>query len=785
MAAITGAVVVLGGGEPAAAAPARIRFDIPAQPYAEALLDVAQQANVTLIGAGACTGGTRVRIGGVMSLDEALDRVLAEAPCRWKLIAPGAVEIAVAPQVEQVRATSPVTVSELLVTTTRRVRDPRQLAVALTVVPGEQLRATGGVDAGEAAGQLAGVLATNLGPGRNKLLLRGLSDGAYTGRARSTVATYLDEIPINYNAPDPDLRVVDAERVEVARGPQGALYGAGAMSGVYRIVTRKPDLGDFAAAAQVTGATTKGGGPSGSVEGWVNVPIWRDVVGLRLAAYQEVQGGYLDDIIQNRGNVDRTERQGGRLTLLLQPTDKWMVTLTAAAQRLTSEDTHYTNPGLGRKRAVLIPEPHTNDIELVTATARYSWGGAELTSSTGYVRHAYASLYDATATQGNYTSFARTSAYSERNQTRMFVQDLTLTSRGAGRFEWLVGAYGSELKAHAPTEFLAQFPFPLDVTALVYGDDRRDEIREVAAYGEVSYRLAPGWTAAVGGRVFNLRTHTQSDVVSEKFAPRSLERTARFSSFSPKLSIQKEFANGDLAYAVFSEGYRGGGTNSGGAVPLPAQRETFAPDRLRNYELGFKLQRLDGQLTLNSALFYDVWKDIQTDQFRDSGIPYTTNVGDARVMGLEAEVSWRTDFGLTAQLNGRLAHTRTTNPNPDFSIRLVDSLPGAPAVSAGALLSYERPVRGDWIVRLMGQATYVGPSRVTFDDTSPKSDGYANAKLLAEISARGRGLQLYVTNPLDLSNDTFGFGNPFNPNQARQITPQRPITVGVTIFAGL
>lgn len=783
MAAITGVVVVSGSGDPAAAAPARIRFDVPAQAYSEALLDVAQQANVTLIGAGVCAGESRVRLSGAMTLEAALDRILAGAPCTWKLIAPGAIEIRPAHQAEAVRPVSPVTVSELLVTATRRVRDPRQLAVAISAVPGDQLKATGGTDAGEVAGQLAGVLATNLGPGRNKLLLRGLSDGAYTGRARSTVATYLDEIPLNYNAPDPDLRVVDAERVEVARGPQGALYGAGSMSGVYRIVTRKPDLGDLAAEVRGTGGTTKGGGPSGAIEGWLNVPIWRDIAALRIAGYQEVQGGYLDDIIQNRGNVDRTERQGGRLTVLLQPTDDWMFSVTAAGQSLRSEDTHYTNPGLGRKRAVLIPEPHTNDIELLTARVRYSWGGAELTSSSGYVRHAYASLYDATATQTNYTNFARTSAYSERTETKMLVQDLILMSRGAGRLEWLAGVYGADMSVHAPTEFLAQFPFAPN--ALVYGDDRRDKIREIAAYGEVSYEIAPSWTFAVGGRVFNIRARTHSDVVSEKFPPRSLDRTARFTSFAPKISLQKAFQNGDLAYAVVSEGYRGGGTNSGGAVPLPTQRETFGPDRLRNHELGLKMQRFEGRFSLNSALFYEVWKDIQTDQFRPSGIPYTTNVGDAHVLGAEAELAYRTDFGLTAQLNGRLARTRTTNANGDFSARLADSLPGAPAVSGGALLAYERPLAGDWTVRLVGQATYVGPSRVTFDTSAPKTDGYTSAKLLAEVSARGRGVQLYVTNPLDSSNDTFAFGNPFNPFQARQITPQRPITVGVTIFAGL
>src|SRR5207302_3349176 len=116
------------------------------------------------------------------------------------------------------------------------------------------LFATRAVDVRDTAGQLAGVLMTNLGPGRDKLLMRGLSDGAFTGRARSTVSTYLDDAPINYNAPDPDLRLTDVERVETMRGPQGALYGSGALAGVYRIVTNKPDPERFAAGLEVTAA---------------------------------------------------------------------------------------------------------------------------------------------------------------------------------------------------------------------------------------------------------------------------------------------------------------------------------------------------------------------------------------------------------------------------------------------------------------------------------------------------------------------------------------------------
>jgi len=198
---------------------------------------------------------------------------------------------------------------------------------------------------------------------------------------------------------------------------------------------------------------------------------------------------------------------------------------------------------------------------------------------------------------------------------------------------------------------------------------------------------------------------------------------------------------------------------------------------------------------MNSAVFYDIWKNIQTDQFRTSGIPYTTNAGDAHILGLETEVAWTVAEGLSAQLNGRLSRIRTTNVNPVFTMDLVDGLPGAPTISGGGLLSYQRALRGDWLLRIVGQATYVGRSRVSFDTTSPRMGGYARTKLSAEVTGRSWGVpvgvQLFVINPLNAFSDTFAFGNPFNPAlppgtlPPRQITPQRPRTIGITLSAAI
>ena len=267
--------------------------------------------------------------------------------------------------------------------------------------------------------------------------------------------------------------------------------------------------------------------------------------------------------------------------------------------------------------------------------------------------------------------------------------------------------------------------------------------------------------------------------------PRTVDDRRDFTGVSPKVSVQREFANGDLAYAVVSEGYRSGGVNSGGSQPLSPARQTFSPDRLINFELGLKMRTLGDRASINTALFYDIWNDIQTDQFRNFGIPYTTNAGDAHILGLETEVALDAGGGLTLQLNGRLSQAKTGHVNPDFTSRLEDGLPGAPNVSAGAIVSYERPLGADWTFRMVGQANYVGRSRVTFDSKLAQMGGYARTKLSAEISNRRFGLQAYVLNPLNDASDTFAFGNPFNADLTRQVTPQRPLTVGVTLSAGL
>ena len=790
------------------AADSRLRVAIPPRSYADALIDLGIQANISILGTSACGSGGRAQLSGRYTLDEALGRLLAGAPCRYRIIDPRTVRITAQTQApapptpaETVRPQS--LVSEVVVTATKRPVSLERLPAGVSALSREQISATGAVDVGQTVGQLAGVLTTNLGPGRDKLLIRGLSDGAFTGRARSTVSTYLDDAPINYNAPDPDLRLVDIERIEVVRGPQGALYGSGAVAGIYRIVTRKPDLvrAEFGASALV--ATTNGGDNSHEIDGYISIPVVRDRIALRLVAYDDVQGGYLDDTNLRITNVDQTRRSGGRLALRAQIDRHWRLDALAATQNLRSDDTQYVTTGArttlasgsGRvaagDRANQVRETHNNDFSYVGATLQgeYAWGS--ITSSLSYVHHVFSSQYDATAADTLNVFGARLEdlgVYTEASRANLLVEDLVVRSSGAGRLDWLVGAYAARTTEKKPSSLDILSVGPMLTAA--YSEARKDRLTELAIYGEGSYELGGGWSATVGGRLFESRVHTTADImVVQPFGPRSFDRSRTFNGFSPKVSVQREFANGDLVYALITEGYRPGGFNSSGFLPIRDNRALFAADRLRNYEVGAKLKRFDGRLAMRLGAYYDDWINIQTDQYRPSGLAYTANVSDASIVGLEAELAYDFPFGLSLQLNGLISDSKVRNPNPDFPLlgsTVVDELPGVPNSSAGFLVIYQRPLVRGLTLRLIGEGNYVGPTGLSFDASPQARVGrYFRSRLAAEVANRSWRLSVYMTNPGNSDSDTFAYGNPFSfsTQGVQQSTPQRPRTIGVRLGA--
>ncbi|KRA60071.1 TonB-dependent receptor [Caulobacter sp. Root655] len=764
------------------AEPARHTFRIPAKARSEALIDLGVQARVTLGGASSCPGSSPAVVG-VLTLRQALDAVTSGAPCRFEIL--GDATVSVVPERPAPRAAPPKAAAEpalpvdgVIVTATKRPTRLGATAGGVSVIGAGRLHDAGSVDTKSISQQTAGFTTTNLGAARNKIMLRGLSDGAFTGRTQQTVGTYLDNIPLTYNAPDPDLRLIDVERVEILRGPQGALYGGGSLSGVYRVVSRKPVLDEWSGAVKVGAAATESGSPSGRLEGVVNLPLVTGRMALRLAAYSDVDGGYVDDVNLRLSNVDRTTRTGGRVALSAVLGENWSLTISGARQDLHATDSQYTTPSLGgQKRANQVRETHDNVLQqgVVTLTGTGTWGRFE--SSTGYVRHRFASRFDATAAlNGADAVGVDVGLFDEASKVRLLVEDAVLSSPDSGRFRWLLGLYGLASLEDSDGELRARTA--RDPSRLLYLEDRRDKRRELALYGETAYDLGDGWTVSLGGRAFRTAVRTSSAITAP--APgqsRAFERQARFTGISPKLSLQRTWGSGGIVYLLTSEGYRSGGFNTGGLAALSALRDSFKPDHLRNYEIGVGASPLEGRMTLRAALFHDVWTDIQTDQYLSSGLSYTANVGDGRNTGLELEGAAHVSRNLTVEANALFSRPRLSRVDQNFASAAQSELPGVPDVSAGAMTRYQRDLAANRRLVLTAELKYVGRSRLTFDRRfSPSMGDYVTGRLSAEVATPTWNLTFAVTNPANASSDTFAYGNPFSFGQVRQVTPLRPRT---------
>jgi len=256
---------------------------------------------------------------------------------------------------------------------------------------------------------------------------------------------------------------------------------------------------------------------------------------------------------------------------------------------------------------------------------------------------------------------------------------------------------------------------------------------------------------------------------------------ASFAGLSPKVSLSYEASSNLLLYGLASQGYRPGGFNTGGLI-TPAR--LFRSDRLWNFETGAKASFWNGRLKLETALFYVVWRDIQTDQYLRSGLSYTDNVGDARNLGWESELTWRPTARLMLQASSIVNRPELTRSNPASSAQPHLGLPGVPDLSFSLLGIYERPLRGDYSLLLSAEASYVGHSRLTFDPAlSPTMGGYGSAKISAQLKTSRWRFGLFLSNPANVAGDTFAYGNPFSFGPVRQVTPQRPRTVSLLLSA--
>ncbi|HTK35277.1 MAG TPA: TonB-dependent receptor [Caulobacteraceae bacterium] len=778
-----------------------VAFHVPAQPLGDALVEFGLQAGVS-IGArdmALCGGGEARAVSGRLTVAEGLAQLLANAHCTFEAVdsrtyrivrrAPAIAKRApLAAEAAADRASD--VVLDVTVTATKRPSLIERVPASVSTAP-SVLLAAGRIDnLPDLAAEFAGVTSTNLGPGRNKVFVRGLSDGAFTGRTQSTVGLYLDDVPITYNAPDPDLRLVDVDRVELMRGPQGSLYGVGSIGGIIRIITRKPDLDAPAVGVALGGAVTRFGRPSTSLDAMMNVPLVPGRLALRGVVYHEDSGGYIDDVRLGINNVNRTQRLGGRVALAAALNGDWKLTTGLNYQRLNSDDSQYADQALPRlERANQVREPHDNDFAQAFATLEGGGGWGRLKVSTAFVAHDFTSRYDASLVLPLFGAPPGAGAFDDLNRVRQAVAEAVMTSPPGGRLQWLIGAFGSNAIQNSTLRLEALDPA---VAGPLYLEHRRDHLGEVALYGEASYPLTSTLTATAGLRVFHSWLSTTS-AVRQPASARDFSGKTETNDLSPKAVLSWQSSPASLFYILASEGYRVGGFNTSGrngqlftATSGRQPDRLFQPDQLWNFELGAKISLMGGRTQIRSALYYDDWRNIQSDQFLPSGLPYTANVGRGDNKGVEIEAEHRFDSHLDLRINLLANGPRLRDRDPTYPARRNASFPAVPQHSAAVVLDYTHALGGGLTAVLHGRVAYVGASILTLEEQNNQPMGdYVTGRLSAGVEAGGGRLTAFVDNPADSGGDTFAFGDPFSLGYVRQVTPLRPRTFGLTLAFGL
>lgn len=758
----------------APAAHARATFDVPSQPLDKALIAFALQAGVSVGGSpgGACTGFSRA-LQGRHRPAEALRRLLPEQ-CAFVRVDRSAFRIVGAPAVTRAAMDAVVELEPVFVTAERRTEPFRGAPYAVSALSTRDLERLGASTFASIAQQMPAVALTNLGPARNKIFIRGLSDGAFTGRTQSTVGLYLDDLPISYNAPDPNLRLIDVARVEVLRGPQGTLYGSGSVGGIVRIVTRDPDPSADSALIEIEGQAGRHR-PGFGLSAMGNHPLGEGAA-VRVAAYVDKTPGYLDNIRLSAADTNGSVRYGGRAALQGQMAD-WTVGLVAAGQETRTRDAQYVQIGRDQ-RTTRVLEPHDNAFGLAGLRLRRKVGDTELRASVALIGHDLLTRYDAT---GAFDLGPFDQAwYREQQRIRLTVAEASATGR-AGRGQWLLGAFAS----HAEERYGG------DLDARASGGAARslfrmhDDIQEGALYGEVSFPLSARAEITAGGRLFATRVQNAiRDFQIPAAPPPAVEARVRQQGFAPKLRLSYRIADGSV-YVQAQDGYRAGGFN------IPAQADGVAggpgsagydPDRLHSYEAGLETALWRGRLRVRTAAFLVRWRDVQTDQFRSSGLPLTVNIGDAVNHGVELELDWRPNRAWRVRFNGLLNDPRLTRTFEVFPARIDTGLPGVARSSAGLEVSRNWSLPSGWRIALNGQASYVGRSLVTFDGgAATKMGDYTNMRLSAELRNPDWRAELYVDNVLNSDGNTFAYGNPFRHRRDRQATPLAPRTVNLSL----
>ena len=563
----------------------------------------------------------------------------------------------------------------VIVTARKRTENLQDVPQSVDVLTQKDLTNLGITSIDDYASKIPSISLISTGPGTQLFIMRGVSDGSNPNYANtSATGVFLDDVSLSLAGVQPDLHLYDIAQIEVLNGPQGTTFGASAMAGVVRYITNKPDVHAFSAGLDFNGGSIDGGRSNWTYEGFLNAPLIDGVLALRVSAFSDDHGGFINNVqttrdwvngtVSNnaawaRNNYNREHVEGGRIALKGVINDDWSATLTYTYQRQVSlgawdEDLANFGPDQVSRFG---PEYHRNEAKIIDGHLDGDVGIADLVFASTYWSLATRQWNEYSNYMQNYKGGAQqgfdclndpvygdpTVGYSGCNvptqwfeyhtNPQRWSEEVRLVSKPGGRFHWLLGYYwertedknsgstyympGMQPNGAAFQSYLAYYGNSMSSLppGEWYGYQTISDYLQTTEFANISFDLTSKLNIEGGISRFTSRFSYDSPYAQFAYVPTSPAYNAGGSDkVDYRAGMNYKITDHVMVYGVFSQGFRDGGTNSGDPASCYANGvpQKYIPDTLNNYEIGWKTTSLQNRLLWNGAGYLMHWRDLQT-----------------------------------------------------------------------------------------------------------------------------------------------------------------------------
>ncbi len=618
----------------------------------------------------------------------------------------------------------PAKIEEILVTAQKRTEKLSKVPISIAVLGRAQMDKQGVRDVKDVARLVPGLhLQTSDVVGDTNISIRGITSD--TGA--QTTGVYIDETPVQARqeivGSNPYPKVFDLDRVEVLRGPQGTLFGAGSEGGTVRFITPAPGLSDYTGYFRSELSFTDGGSPSYETGGAYGGPIVPDKLGFRISLWDREDGGYInrvDPVTDTLGTRNANDGNSlvGRAALTWQVNTDFKITPAIFFQRVSAGDRDYAwehaPPFTTGVQApafteyAQIPQPRTDTFILPSLDGDYDLGWATLHATASYFHRTLDDTFDATAfelsgllpnsgiTLPSDPGYLSTGRYHTKQSNWTGETRLTSATGPDSVYSWVGGIYfqnnrSSDTSTFAEpfdvlSNYLSEYYYDTPGNSLSYFGEAPvdgkysyiDNIRvletDVAGFGSFTYQPLQGLKFSVGLRVAHSK-YSYNDFQDGPYgptAPTNYSGSKGELPVTPRFAISYQITSDQMIYATAAKGYRIGGANESVAGVVACASDlaklgrtdvphTFNSDSVWSYELGEKGSLLNGRLRFDASLFWIDWSGIQQQVLLpDCGYYYTANLGSAVSRGFDIEAAYVVVPGLTLSGNAGLTDARFT-----------------------------------------------------------------------------------------------------------------------------